>query len=107
MLTLSTHYLQMEAAAHRGTGGMSAENGRFGFQPAFQNTVTGQTYLSTFIDGRPAPFHLLDGLPDHLVLTRDRHGRNSRVIGAIIAGFLRDGIFYTRVEAAAAVCEEK
>jgi hypothetical protein len=101
MLTLSTQYLQLEAAAHRGTGGVSCENRTLGFRPAFRDTETGETYPSRFADGRPAPFHLLDGLPEHLVLARDRYGRDSRVIGTIIAGFLRDGIFYTRSEAAA------
>jgi|SRR5690606_31381299 len=106
MLTLSTGYLQMETAAHRGTGGVSAENRGLGFRPAFHDTGTGATYLSTFADGRPAPFHILDGLPESLVLARDRRGRISRVLGTVVAGFLRDGVFYTRAEAAALVSEE-
>ena len=106
MLTLSAQYLQMEAATQRGTGGVSLENGKFGFQPAFQDAVTGQIHLSTFSDGRPAPFHLLDGLPEHLVLAHDRYGRASRVMGNIVAGFVRDGIFYTRAQAAETAREE-
>jgi hypothetical protein len=106
MLTLSTKYLQLEAAAHRRTGGVSCENRELGFRPAFQDTRTGETYPSKFADGRPAPFHLLDGLPENLVLARDRYGRASRVIGTIVAGFLREGIFYTRAQAAALACEE-
>ena len=105
MLTLSSRYLQLEAAAHRGTGGVSAENREHGFRPAFRDTATGQTYLSTFADGLPAPFHILDGLPDEVVLARDRYGRISRVLGSIVAGFLREGVFYTRSEAAALVVE--
>ncbi|RPI45266.1 MAG: hypothetical protein EHM59_10625 [Betaproteobacteria bacterium] len=103
MLTLSRRYLELEAAAHRGSGGVSAENHRLGFTPAFMDTATGNTYPSTFVDGRPAPFHILDGLPDALVLGRDRRGIVSRVVGTIIAGFLKDGAFYTREQAAAAV----
>jgi hypothetical protein len=105
MLTLSSRYLQMETAAHRGTGGVSAENRGLGFRPAFRDAATGQAYLSTFADGRPAPFHLLDGLPERLVLARDRYGRISRVVGSIVPGFLREGVFYTRAEAAALVSE--
>jgi hypothetical protein len=105
MLTLSSRYLQLDTQAHRGTGGVSAENRQLGFRPAFRDMETGQTYPSTFSDGRPAPFHILDGLPEPLVLARDRHGRISRVLGSIVAGFLRDGIFYTRAEAAALVGE--
>jgi hypothetical protein len=103
MLTLSSRYLQMETAAHRGTGGVSAENRALGFRPAFHDTATGETYPSTFADGRPAPFHVLDGMPETLVLARDRYGRISRVIGSVVAGFVRDGIFYTRAQAAALV----
>jgi hypothetical protein len=106
MLTLSSGYLQLETAAHRGTGGVSAENRALGFRPAFRDTETGQTFPSTFADGRPAPFHILDGLPEPVVLARDRNGRVSRVLGSIVAGFLRDGVFYTRAEAAALVEEE-
>lgn len=106
MLTLSSRYLQLETAAHRGTGGVSSENRKLGFQPAFQDQATGKTYPSTFADGRPAPFHILDGLPESLVLGRDRYGRISRVVGSIVAGFLREGAFYSRSEAAALVREE-
>ena len=106
MLTLSTEYLHLEAAAHRGTGGVSAENGRLGFSPAFHDTATGETFPSRFADGRPAPFHLLDGLPESVVLARDRRGRISRVLGSIVSGFLRDGVFYTRAQAAALVSED-
>ena len=106
MLTLSSRYLQLETQAHRGTGGVSAENRQLGFRPAFRDTETGQTYPSTFSDGAPAPFHVLDGLPQRVVLARDRHGRISRVLGSIVAGFVRDGVFYTRDEAAALVSEQ-
>jgi hypothetical protein len=106
MLTLSSRYLQLETAAHRGTGGVSAENRALGFRPAFRDTDTGQTYPSMFADGRPAPFHVLDGMPEPVVLARDRNGRVSRVLGSIVAGFLREGVFYTRAEAAALVSED-
>jgi hypothetical protein len=106
MLTLSSRYLQLETQAHRGTGGVSAENRQLGFRPAFRDTATGQTYPSTFADGAPAPSHVLDGLPDRVVVARDRYGRISRVIGSIVAGFVREGIFYTRPEAAALVREQ-
>lgn len=105
MLTLSKRYLLIETAAHRGTGGVSAENRDLGFRPAFQDTCTGATYLSAFADGRPAPFHILDGMPEHLVVARDRLGRVSQVLGSVVAGFLKDGEFFTREQAAAVVSE--
>jgi hypothetical protein len=103
MFTLSKRYLLLEAATYRGKGGVSAENQTLGFVPAFKDTATGIVYPATFADGRPAPYHVLDGLPDELVIARDRRGVAAQVVGTIIAGFLRKGVFFTREEAAAAV----
>ncbi len=71
-----------------------------GFLPAFKDSVTGEVYLSRFRDHSTAPIHLLDGLPDHWVTERDEDGRVTRVRGSIMAGFVRDGRFYSRDEAA-------
>lgn len=103
MLTLSKRYLELEQAAHRGTGGVSSENRHLGFVPAFLDGRTGKVYPCTFADGRPAAFHILDGMPDELVVARDRYGHPSHVVGTVIAGFSLDGRFYTREQAAAQV----
>ncbi len=103
MMTLSKRYLELEQAANRGTGGVSSENRHLGFVPAFMDSRTGNVYLCTFADGRPSAFHVLDGLPDELVVARDRYGRPSQVVGTVIAGFSLDGRFYTREQAAAQV----
>ncbi|RPI46245.1 MAG: hypothetical protein EHM59_07975 [Betaproteobacteria bacterium] len=103
MLTLSKRYLELEQAANRGTGGVSSGNRHLGFVPAFMDTHSGKVYACTFADGRPATFHLLEGLPDELVVARDRYGRPSHVVGTVIAGFALDGRFYTREQAAAQV----
>lgn len=103
MLTLSRRYLELEQAANRGTGGVSSDNRHLGFVPAFMDTRTGRVYPCMFGDGRPAAFHVLDGLPDDLVVARDRYGRPSHVVGTVIAGFSLDGRFYTRDQAAAQV----
>ena len=47
--------------------------------------------------------HLLDGLPDEWVVNRDTGGRPSAVRPSVIAGFVRNGLFYTREEVAAAL----
>lgn len=44
--------------------------------------------------------HLLDGLPDEVVLARDVGGRITAVRRDIVAGFVRAEAFYTREEAA-------
>ena len=103
MLTFSKRYLELEEAAHRGTGGICAGNRHLGFVPAFLDSNTGKVFLSTYADGRPSLFHVLDGLPDELVVARDRQGRPSHVVGTVVSGFTLDNRFYTRAQAAAQV----
>ena len=95
--------LAQENIRYAGTGGLSRENRRYGFRPAFMDLETAAVYLARFADGRPAPFHLLDGLPDELVLSRDAAGRVAEIRASVISGFEQDGRFYTRDEAAQAL----
>ena len=97
--------LQGETAAYSGTGGESAVSYANGFQPAFLDTRSLAVYLSRFSDGRLAPFHLLDGLPDAVVVSRNAWGRVESVRAGVVSGFVRDGEFYTREEAARQVAE--
>ncbi len=75
------------------------------FKAAFLDFATLTIYPSTFSDGRPAPMHLLDGLPDEVVVDRARSGRVIATKATLIAGFERDGFFYTRTAAARAAAE--
>lgn len=84
----------------KSTGGVSRENRSKGFLPAFSDTGTGAVYLSRFADGRVAPVHVLDGLPAELVTERSASGRVTAVKASICAGFVRNGEFFTREEAA-------
>jgi hypothetical protein len=95
--------LELENVSFAGTGGVSRENRRYGLRPAFMDLETAAVYLARFADGRPAPFHLLDGLPDELVLSRDAAGRVAEIRSSVISGFEQDGRFYTRDEAAEAL----
>lgn len=97
--------LQKENAAHAGTGGVSGGNAGLGFRPAFLDVATLTIYLSRFADGRLAPFHLLDGLPDRVVIDRLPSGRVVATKSSIISGFERGGFFYTR-QAAARACAQ-
>ena len=92
--------LTLETARHRGTGGVSEENHRLGFLPAFIDRATRVVYPSRFADGRPAPVHVLDGLPEDVVLSRRSDGRVAAVKPSVESGFLRRGRFYAREEAA-------
>lgn len=95
--------LRQQNLRFRGTGGVSAENRSQGFAPAFLDTVTQRIYRSCFADGRPAPMHLLEGLPPCLVAARDALGRVIAVKPTVLAGFVRENRFYTREQAAAHV----
>ena len=100
---LTQHSLWKENKLFRRTGGVSHENRRFHFEPAFRDQETGMIYPSCHGDGSPAPCHLLDGLPPSLAVTRDGSGHVTAVKSSVVAGFTRGGHFYTREEAAQAV----
>jgi hypothetical protein len=102
---VNAQLLKQENAAHAGSGGRSEGNSRLGFHPAFLDTATFAIYLSRFADGRPAPFHMLDGLPEEVVLVRSTSGRVVAAKGTLISGFERNGFFYTRTAAARAAAE--
>lgn len=97
---LTGQMLHQQTLAFQGTGGTSTVNRPYGFLPAFLDTETGEVYLARFADGRPAPMHLLEGLPRQLVMERDLSGRSTAIKHSVIAGFVRDGKFYTREQAA-------
>lgn len=100
---MTERVLGEENRIFRGTGGRSEENRSLGFRPAFFDSETGEIYSSRFADGRPAPFHLLDGLPDEVVIMRHPTGRVAAVKNSVTSGFVRNGRFYTRDQAAQAV----
>ena len=104
---MTTRVLEQENRVFRGTGGVSAANRSLRFHPAFRDSETNRIYPSCFSDGRRAPFHLLDGLPDELVLVRDATGRVVVVKPSVSSGFERDGQFFSRDEAASLVSGER
>ena len=102
-MALTEAILGRENREFFGSGGRSQENHAYGFRPAFMDTQTRAVYASCFADGRPAPFHLLDGLPDDVVLDRQPSGKVVSVKESVVSGFVLDGCFLTRDEAAACV----
>ena len=92
--------LQHQNIAFANTNGISQENRHFGFRPGFFDRATGTVYISCHPDGRPAPVHILDGLPDDLVIERTSSGQVTSIKGTVIAGFVLEGQFYTRDQAA-------
>lgn len=77
---------------------MTAGAAVLGFLPAFQDLDTEEVHLSVNEDGSLAAVHLLDNLPDHWVVDRDDEGRITALKDGIIAGFMRQGRFFTRAQ---------
>ena len=96
---LKVESLAEENRQYLGTGGVSEGNRTSGFVPAFLNKVTGDVYLSCFSNGRPAPVHMLDGLPANTVLKSLVTGRAYALRDGVISGFILGRRFYTREEA--------
>ncbi len=94
--SLTPDLLDEQNQNYQDTLGVSKHCEKLGYQPAFQDTQTGETQLSRFGNGQPAPVHLLDGLPDKWIIKRDSKHHVVSVKASIIAGFLLDGVFYTR-----------
>lgn len=92
-------FLQAENRQYAGTGGVSENNAAASFLPAFLDSHTGRIEISRFGDGRPAPCHLIDGLPDEWVMKHEASGRPIGVRGNVVSGFVRFGRFFTRQEA--------
>jgi len=102
-LHLCNEKLAKENQDFTGTGGISKENHSLGFSPAFIDTETGKIYLSCNKDGTQAAIHILDGLPEELIIARDLQNNIVSVKPSVTPGFVRDGEFYTRQQAAALV----
>lgn len=93
----------IENIRFRGTGGRSQGNHQCEFVPGFIDTATGEIYRSRYSDGRPAPMHMLEGLPSNVVIRRSSSGSVAMVKSSIISGFIHQRRFYTREQAATAV----
>ena len=101
MAPLTQKRIHLENLAFAGTGGVSPENRSCRFEPAFRDERTGRVELARYANGHPAPMHLMDGLPSEWVAARNADGRVAALKSGVIAGFVRDGRFYTREQAAA------
>ena len=76
-----------------------------GFQPAYFDFLTQTIYPSVFADGTPAPFHILEGLPEEVVVDRARSGRVVTTKASLLTGYERNGFFYTKPTVARAIVE--
>lgn len=104
--TVTAWTIRSENTAFAGTGGVSQNNRSLGFQPGFIDTETGVIDISRFAGGRPAPVHMLDGVPREWVTRRNETGQVAAVKGSVVSGFIHDGRFFTRQQAAALVSRD-
>ncbi len=88
--------------AFRGSCGESEVACRHAFVPAFRNSTDGCVEIAKLADGSPAAMHLISHLPGDWAARCDAQGNVLELKAGIEAGFVRDGQFYTRAEAAAA-----
>jgi hypothetical protein len=100
---LSGQLLKNQNSLFAATPGVSRNNRQAGFTPAYLDLNSGTVMPSRYADGRPAPIHLLDGLPETWVTQRDNAGHVTQARRGVIAGFLRNGQFYTREQAVRAL----
>ncbi|MEM7219950.1 MAG: hypothetical protein AAF515_16405 [Pseudomonadota bacterium] len=99
---LSPSVLEEENRAFAGTNGVSSRNRAHRFVPAFRDTATGRVEIARFANGKPANAHVLTGLPSAWAARLGPEGEIAELLPTICAGFVRDDVFYTREEAAAA-----
>lgn len=91
--------LAEENASFEGTMGVSAENGKAGFIPAFRDEASGDVVVACFPSGAPAPMHLIAGLPREWATEFAEDGSIRALRENITAGFVRDEQFFTRDQA--------
>lgn len=103
MASVTQKRLRRDNLAFAGTAGVSPVSRRARFEPAFRDDATGRVELSRYADGAVAPMHLMDGLPEEWVADRDAGGCPRALKPSIVAGFVRDGEFYTREQAASQI----
>ena len=92
--------LRRQNVEFAGTYGISNANRRAKFVPAFRDLETDRVEIARLRNGQPATMHLICGLPEEWAVDHDEHGSICRVKPSIVAGFVREGIFYSREQAA-------
>lgn len=92
--------LHFENKAFAGTRGVSQNNCESGFKRAFLDKKTGRIEIARMQNGLEASMHLIAGLPAEWAASFTKDGSVETLQTGIIAGFVLDGIFFTREEAA-------
>jgi len=100
---MSCHELAQQNLMFHGTGSTGPQSRSYGFNPAFLDEKTKTVYLARYPDGRIAPMHISNSLPDKLLAQKNVCGVVVSGTEEVTAGFTKDGLFYTRAQAEKAV----
>ncbi len=95
---MSFHEAVEQQDVYHPFNGMVFSDISFGFMPAFKNLKDQSIHLSIDRNGELSVMHLLDGLPDYWIKEKDEMGVAQSLKSEIIAGFMRNSIFYTLSE---------
>ena len=95
---MSQSQLSEQQGAYEKLGSTVFGDAGFGFMPAFMDLDNEETHLAAFENGMPSVVHILDGLPDYWISERDEQGKAVSLRTGVIAGFMRNGSFYTLSE---------
>lgn len=98
---MDRHTLRVENGRYRKTTGTSKNNRCLGLHPAFQQRSTGRIEVARLRSGAPAPAHIISWLPHDCAASINKDGTVLSLIPSVEAGFERDGVFFTREQAAA------
>ncbi len=97
---MNNRTLKLENIVYNGTTGVSQNNRSLGFTPAFLDKKTGVIEIARLKNGQPSPMHIINWLPKSWAESLASDGCVLRLKPGIIAGFVRDGFFYTRAQTA-------
>ncbi len=92
--------LSQENGRFEGTAGVSQNNRSAGFTPAFQDRATGRVELARLATGSVATMHVISWLPAAWAKAFDADGKIIELKDDVVCGFVRDGEFFTREQAA-------
>ena len=91
--------------ARTGIASVTVLGASLGFRPAFLDFATQTLHPSCYASGEPAPFHTYEGLPEGAIADRLASGRAVAAKVTVIAGFERNGFFYSPASVARAIAD--
>ncbi len=100
LVLMNSKILRTENRAFVDTAGINENNAKSGFKPAFFHEKSGKVEISRLANGQLAPIHIVDWLPKVWAISFHEDGRVKCLASGVVAGFVRDTIFYTRKEVA-------